>query len=126
MGSKYHGTTAYVHVLAELVRAAEYRGVTTYQDIAVIMGLPTWGSHMGSETGRVLGDVSSDEVAAGRPMLSAVVVDVKGHVGPGFFTLAKQLGRLADGDDEQAFLAAEREAVYAAWRRPILKRDYDK
>lgn len=126
MASEYRGTTAYVHVLAELVRAAEYRGVTTYQDVAVIMALPTWGSHMGRETGRILGEISSDEVAAGRPMLSAVAVDVKGHVGPGFFTLARQIGRLPEGGDELTFLAAERDAVYAAWRRPILKRDYDK
>ena len=48
MSAKYRGTTLYFHVLAELVRAAQYRGVTTYQDIAVIMGLPqkeaTWGA----------------------------------------------------------------------------------
>jgi len=28
----YRGTTDYIRVLAELVRAAQYRGVTTYQD----------------------------------------------------------------------------------------------
>lgn len=113
----------YVHVMAELVRAAEYRGLTTYQDVAVIMGLPTSGNHMGRETGEIIGEISSDEVAAGRPMLSAVVVDVAGDVGPGFFKLAKWLGRMADGDDEQAFLQKERQAVYEAWRRPILRRD---
>jgi len=126
MADRYRGTTAYVHVLAELVGAAEYRGVTTYQDIAVIMGLPTWGNNMGRETGEILGEISTDEVAAGRPMLSAIAVDVKGKVGPGFFKLAKWLGRMAEGDDEQSFLDAERVAVYAAWKRPILKRDHDK
>lgn len=70
--NKYRGTTTYFHVLAELVRAAQYRGLTTYQDIAVIMGLPQKGSLMGSETGQILGEIAEDEVLANRPMLSAV------------------------------------------------------
>ena len=49
---KYRGKTVYFHVLAELVRTAQYRGSTTYQDIAVIMGLPTSGSHMGKDHSR--------------------------------------------------------------------------
>ena len=116
---KYRGTTKYVHVLAELVRAAQYRGITTYQDIAVIMGLPIAGSHMGSETGHILGEISEDEVRAGRPMLSAVAVNVNGKVGPGFFDLAKELGRMSPGQDESAFWKQELEAVYDAWRRPL-------
>lgn len=126
MSGRYEGTAAYIHVLAELVRAAEYGGVTTYQDIAVIMGLPTWGSHMGRKTGEILGEISTNEVAAGRPMLSVIVVDTKGNVGSGFFALARELGRLSDDKDELEFVEEERQAVYAAWKRPILKRDYDK
>lgn len=90
------------------------------------MGLPTSGNHMSRETGEILGAISTDEVAAGRPMLSAVVVDVKGHVGSGFYKLAKSLGRMDQSADELAFLASERQAVYAAWQRPVLKRDHDK
>jgi PII-like signaling protein len=55
---KYRGKTVYFHVLAELVRAAQYRGATTYQDIALIMGLPSSGSYMGKETGQILGEIS--------------------------------------------------------------------
>jgi hypothetical protein len=108
-------------VLAELVRAAQYRGITTYQDIAVIMGLPMKGSHMGAEVGWVLGEISEDEVKAGRPMLSALAVGVSGKAGPGFFGLAQKLRRLHKGDDEQAFWRQERDAAYAAWKRPIPK-----
>ena len=115
----YRGTTTYVHVLAELVRAAQYRGVTTYQDLAVIMGLPQSGSHMGRETGQVLGAIAEDEVAAGRPMLSAVAVGVSGRPGPGFYVLARELGRMVDGQSEDEFWTAERESTYAAWRRPL-------
>ena len=117
--NKYRGTTKYVHVLAELVRAAQYRGATTYQDIAVIMGLPIKGSHMGAETGHILGEISEDEVRSGRPMLSAVAVNVGGTAGPGFFSLAKELGRMKADDNEAAFWKRECEAVYDAWRRPL-------
>lgn len=119
--NKYRGTTKYFHVLAELVRAAQYRGTTTYQDVAVIMGLPLSGSHMGKEVGRVLGEISEDEVAAGRPMLSSVVVGINGKVGPGFFELARDLGRLQTGASESSFLEGERVAVYAAWKRPLAR-----
>ena len=80
---KYRGTPKYFFVMAELVRAAQYRGVTTYQDLAVILGLPQKGSHMGREIGLVLGEIAEDEVTAGRPMLSAVAVSVSGRPGPG-------------------------------------------
>jgi hypothetical protein len=116
---KYRGTTVYFHVLAELVRAAQYRGVTTYQDVAVIMGLPVSGNHMGREVGQILGEISDDEVVAGRPMLSSVAVDVRGRVGEGFFALARDLGRFAVPSSETAFLEKEREATYQAWRRPL-------
>jgi hypothetical protein len=114
--SRYRGTTKYVHVLAELVRAAQYRGLTTYQDIAAIMGLPLEGSHMGSAIGHILGEICEDEVA--RPMLSAVAVGVSGKPGPGFYSLARELGRPKQADD-LVFWENERNAAYAAWRRPL-------
>jgi hypothetical protein len=117
--NRYRDTTHYVHVLAELVRAAQHRGATTYQDIAVIMGLPMKGSHMGAETGCVLGEIAEDEVAASRPMLSAVAVGVGGGPGPGFFKLARELGRLGSDQDEHEFWEKEREAAYQAWKRPL-------
>jgi hypothetical protein len=120
--NKYRGSTNYIRSLAELVHAAEYRGVTTYQDLAVIMGLPLRGSHMGAETGQILGEISEDEVNAGRPMLSAVAVAVSGKPGPGFFGLAMDLGRFsARPGDEENFWRQELQAVYETWRRPLHK-----
>lgn len=116
---RYRGTTKYFHVHGELVRAAQYRGLTTYQDVAVILALPLTGSYMGSETGHILGEISEDEVQAGRPMLSAVAVAVSGKPGPGFFGLARDLGKLRPGEDEQEFWVAEGERVYVAWKRPL-------
>jgi hypothetical protein len=117
--NKYRGSTKYFHVHRELVRAAQYRGVTTYQDIAVILALPITGSRMGSETGHILGEISEDEVRAGRPMLSTVAVAVSGKPGPGFFGLARDLGQLTEGEDETAFWKAECQRVYTTWKRPL-------
>lgn len=120
--SKYRGTPNYFRVLAELVRAAEYRGMKTYQDIAVIMGLPLQGSHMGKEIGHVLGEICEDEVNAGRPMLSAVAVGVSGKPGLGFSALAKEFGKFGGtSSEEEGFWRQELQAVYETWRRPLHK-----
>jgi hypothetical protein len=109
-------------VLAELVRAAQYRGLTTYQDLAVVLGLPTRGSHLVSDIGHLLGEITEDEVARGRPMLSAVVVASGRRRGTGFFGLARGLGRLHGGpDQEDSFWRRELDAVYETWRRPLLR-----
>ena len=119
VSDKYRGTTKYFHVLAELVRTAQYRGLTTYQHIALLMGLPLSGSYMGKEVGWILGEISEDEVRAGRPMLSSVAVGVNGKPGAGFFGLARELGRLDENKDESAFWKEELVAAYSAWRRPL-------
>ena len=90
VSDKYRGTAEYVLVLGELVRAAQYRGLTTYQDIAHLVGLPQHGNYMAKEIGLLLGAISEDEADAGRPMLSAVAVNVKGDPGAGFFVLARR------------------------------------
>lgn len=116
---KYRGTQEYVLVYAEMVRAARYQGVTTYQAVAQIMGLPLRDSYMGNEVGRVIGQISEDEFNLGRPLLSAIVVGVSGRPGAGFFKLARELGELI-GDSKEAetrFWEDEKAAVYDAWRR---------
>ena len=117
--NRYRGTTTNFHVLSELVRAAQYRGLTTYQDLAVIMGLPMKGSMMGRETGWILGEIAEDEVSAGRPMLSAVAVGVDGKPGPGFYNLARELGRVSSGEEDLSYWTKERDAAYVAWKRPL-------
>lgn len=118
---KYRGTPLYHLVHAELVTAAQYRGTVTYQELAQIMGLPVVGSYMGSEVGIILGEISEDEANNGRPMLSAVAVSKSGHAGPGFFTLARDLGRLTgtSPEDEMAYWETERQQAYATWQRRI-------
>jgi hypothetical protein len=122
VSDRYRGTSEYVLVLAELVRAAQYRGLTTYQDLAVVLGLPTRGDHLVSDIGHLLGEISEDEVARGRPMLSAVVVGSTGRPGSGFFHLARALGRF-DGSagNEAKFWERELSELYKTWRRPLLR-----
>ena len=115
----YRGTTAYVRVMAELIHAAEYGGLTTYQHIALLMALPTKFSIMASKTGKILGEISEDEVKNDRPMLSAVCVNVEGKPGPGFIAWARKLGRAGQNDDASTFWERERDAVYVAWKRPL-------
>jgi hypothetical protein len=74
---------------------------------------------MGRETGQILGEIAEDEVLANRPMLSSVAVGVSGKPGPGFYTLARDLKRLAAGEDEAGFWEKECHAAYEAWRRPL-------
>lgn len=119
ISSKYRGSVQYHLVYCELIRAARYHGLTTYQAIAQIMGLPLKGSHMGREVGQMLGEISEDEVNRGRPMLSAVAVSVNGLPGPGLFSLARQFGRLSEEGkaEQEKFWKDEVSAVYKTWSR---------
>jgi len=119
VSDKYRGSKEYFLVYCELIKAARYGGLTTYQAIAQLMGLRLTGQRMGAETGRILGEISEDELNHRRPMLSAIAVGVNGRPGGGFFGLSRRLGRL-EGDSkgaEQRFWEEEKAAVYAAWRK---------
>lgn len=65
------------------------------------------------------GEISEDEDKAGRPMLTVILVRVTdSEPGPGFYKLAKMLGRkFADTPEGQRrFWESERCAVYVAWK----------
>jgi len=63
----------------------------------------------------MLGEISTAEDAAGRGMLTVIVVHGKGDTlpGAGFFKLARKLGR--DVSDERAFWEEEMKRVYGSW-----------
>ena len=65
----------------------------------------------------LLGEISTEENAAGRGMLSALVVHKDGDMqpGPGFFELAQQLGH--DTRDILKFWIEEVKRVFVAWNR---------
>lgn len=63
----------------------------------------------------MLGEISTEEDMAGRGMLSVIVIHKSGDIkpGPGFFELAKELGR--DTSDVDACWVAELKKVYEYW-----------
>ena len=63
----------------------------------------------------MLGEISSEEDAAGRGMLTVVVVHKHGDMqpGPGFFELAKRLGR--NTKDIMKCWVGELHKVHAVW-----------
>ena len=117
--NKYRGSKDYARVYSELITAAKYRGTLTYQEIAKMMGLPLSGVHLPGVTGKILGEISEDEVSNGRPMLSALAVGLKGLPGPGFYNLARKLGKLNLEEDEQQFWQKECQAVYNVWKMEL-------
>jgi len=64
-----------------------------------------------------LGEIAVEESAAGRGMLTAIVVHKHGDMqpGPGFFELAQKLGQ--DTSDIVKFWIEEVKRVFAAWKK---------
>lgn len=103
---------AYAMVDEELKKIAKAGKTAYYSDIAPLAGL----APDSKEFRIILTGISRDEHKAGRPLLSVVVVGTdKGIPGPGFFTLAKELG-LMQGEDQKAFFEEELKKVHEQWR----------
>lgn len=68
-----------------------------------------------SRLAHFLEEISTEESAAGRGMLTALVVHKRGDLqpGPGFFDLAQRLGH--DTSDVVKFWIEEVKRVFAAW-----------
>lgn len=104
-------------VYEELKRVARRQEITTYSAIAPLAGLDMDSPADRDEIRKILGKISTYEHQHGRPMLTAIVVHKHDNIpGPGFFELARQLGRLRDGDDELVFFCHEVARVHAAWK----------
>jgi hypothetical protein len=97
-----------------LADRARLRGMIPYSDLAAKLKSIRLEAH-DQRLFHLLGEVSSEEDAAGRGMLSVVVVHKSGDMqpGPGFFELAKQLGR--DTSDILKCWVSELKKVHAYW-----------
>jgi hypothetical protein len=99
-----------------LITAARRRERVTYKMIARAIGRPIKGPHWAVPIGRVLAPISEDEVAAGRPMLSAIVVSQDSDLpGEGFYKLGRQLGVVDAGETPEAFARRQIRLVYEYW-----------
>jgi hypothetical protein len=104
----------------ELQRVARRRALTTYGEVAPLLGIPRITPATIGKLGRALGDIARHEHRAGRPLLAVLVVRAStGTPGPGFYTLAQELRLLPRDHDEatrQRFFEEERHRVYDAWK----------
>src|SRR5262245_53433571 len=77
-----------------LIGVARRRGRIAYSELVAQVTALTLDAH-DPRLFHLLGEISSDEDAAGRGMLTAIVVHKSGDMqpGPGFFELARSLGR---------------------------------
>jgi hypothetical protein len=57
-----------------LIRAARAGELVYYSELAKLLSIDMDNPHFGVQVGRVLDEINQDEVADGRPMLSAIVV----------------------------------------------------
>ena len=97
-----------------MIARATLRGMIPYSELAC--GITA--AHLEAHDQRLfhlIGEISTEEEAAGRGMLSVVVVHKAGDMqpGPGFFELAEQLGR--DTSDILRCWIAELHRVHAVW-----------
>ena len=97
-----------------LIERAKVRGMIPYSELAAQIK----SIHIAPESyafAAMLGEVSTEEDKSGRGMLSVIVVHKSGDMqpGPGFFELAKTLGR--DTSDILACWVAELKKVHAHW-----------
>ena len=97
-----------------LAARARLRGMIAYSDLVAKLKSIDLQAH-DQRLFHLLGEVSSEEDAAGRGLLSVVVVHKSGDMqpGPGFFELAKQLGR--DTSDILRCWVSELKKVHAYW-----------
>ena len=105
-------------VYERLVKAARAGEFVHYGELAKVLGIDLDNPHFGAQVGKVLGQISEDEVAAGRPMISAIVVSKDTMLpGGGFFKLGQELHRTERDEDEIGFAIRQIKRVHEYWSR---------
>ena len=98
-------------VRKKLIEVAKRKGLISYKDVGRHFDL-----HQQSRAlFQILDDINRHEHAAGRPLLTAIVVHKDdSRPGNGFFAIATKLGHYRGGDAELYWLE-ECRRVYAEW-----------
>src|SRR5207249_5910107 len=97
-----------------LKKRAQVRGMMPYSELVTNIRAIAFDAH-DTRLFQLLGEISTEEDAAGRGMMSALVVHKTGDMqpGPGFFELAEELGR--DTSDILVCWITEVKKVHAQW-----------
>jgi hypothetical protein len=97
-----------------LIETAKTGGLITYSRLIGKLKSTNKLHHRSPALGYMLGEISCDENAEGRGMLTAIVIrKYGGRPGPGFFHLASMLGR--DVSDKDICWSKEVEFVRSHW-----------
>lgn len=105
-----------LELYALLESAARAREFVFYDTLAEELGLNLDEPLVRQTLWEALADISRREVAAGRPMLSAVCVQEQDHLpGPGFLGLGQELGLVAPDEDEVGFAVRMIRATHDYW-----------
>ncbi len=103
----------------ELIQCAKKPDTITYARLADWVNV-NYQFHYGPDEQRfhnMLGNVSTYEVENGHPMLSVIVVRAEdSRPGPGFFVLAKRLGKQEQGVYDETFFAQETRELFDRWK----------
>ncbi len=106
-------------IRAAIVEVASRPGehLITYTDLARRVGLDLGDDAQRYRLSVLLGEVSCAEVAAGRPMLSSLVVQYEGGTpGQGFFALGREISQVRDGEDPDLFAFRQMRATWTYWQ----------
>ena len=97
----------------KLLKIARNGSTITYGELGKAVGLHWRSRHLID----ALDVINRHEDGEDRPLLTAVVINAESkRSGPGFFNLAKTLGRFDPAkDDERAYWEQERQRVYRHW-----------
>ncbi len=108
----------YDELYEKLREVARQQTTTHYKDIEPMLGLKMGDPADRVRIGQILGEISTQEHAAGRPMLSTVVTRKEDErPGLGFFELAQELG-LVGAMDSETFFIHELKRVHRYWANP--------
>ena len=99
-----------------MIERARVRGMIAYSDLVRRIASVRFAAH-DPRLFHLLGEISSEEDAAGRGMLTVLVVHKDGDMqpGPGFFELAQRLGRSTN--DVLECWVDELHRVHAVWSK---------
>lgn len=107
-------------IYTRLQEVAKAQTVTTYQEVGSLVGRDMSNDRDREWLAGELGEISEHEVGEHHPMLSAVVINARYNIpGRGFFSLARDLGKLEHTDHKGnvVFFARELLSVHDYWSR---------
>jgi hypothetical protein len=104
-----------------LLTAARAQETVFYGEVAELLGVNAEDPSTSDTVTERLAEISRQEVAERRPMLSSIVVRVEDHLpGPEVVRLGGELNQVAGGEDEVGFAVRQIKMVHAYWQeKPV-------